>query len=380
MKKFFKASSPDKVVIEKSPFDKKQAIKSAYLEIFGSFDTEVHGGKFFIHLFNEVPFSYTVYAGVETQKFLKLLTEKYELDSESFLVKEEQGKNKKYSEIDYKSSSYFIKLDDQILLELYNYKAIFWYGRKIEFSRIQEVTALLKKVEKKKKHKKKFYMVSSTRRTEAGLEFKKFSIKKTNIDLNLNYNDDFQPIHETVSAFLNDKKKNGLVLLHGKYGTGKTSYIRHIMNVVNKRFIFLPLDMMDVISSPSFIPFIANHKDSILVLEDCENLLMPRANGNSSNALVNLLNLGDGLLSDALSIKLICTFNTDLTKIDQAILSKGRLVARYEFKALEVSKAKALAENIGLEDTITQAHTLAELYNKNKENFNEESIGKKMGF
>ncbi len=152
------------------------------------------------------------------------------------------------------------------------------------------------------------------------------------------------------------------------------------MNTINKRFIFLPLDLMDAISAPNFLPFISKYKNSVLILEDAENLLRPRTSGQQQgNSLVNLLNLGDGLLSDALSLKIICTFNAEIKQIDQAILRKGRLVARYEFKPLEIDKAQLIAEKIGLKDKITAPSTLADLYNKNKTDFGNNTSGK-VGF
>ncbi len=360
--------------------DKIPAIRNTYLEIFGSYDTNVHGGKFFIHLFNEICYTYTFYTQIDLAKSLELLTKRFDLKPKNYLIKEEAGKSKNPLQKDYSATTYFIKLKEKVLLEINNYKIIFWYGKDIDFKEIEETIEILATTKKKKKHKKKFYMVSANHRAENNLEFKKFSIKKADIQLDMNYNTDFAEVNDTVMNFLNTKNQNGLVLLHGKYGTGKTSYIRHMMNHVNKRFIFLPLDMMEIISSPSFIPFIAKHNDSILVLEDCENMLIPRMAGNSSNALVNLLNLGDGLLSDALSIKLVCTFNTSLQQIDQAILRKGRLIARYEFKELEIKQAQKLSDHLEQNREITKPETLAEIYNSEKKDFSNLNKNSTVGF
>ena len=66
-----------------------------------------------------------------------------------------------------------------------------------------------------------------------------------------------------------------------------------------------------------------------------------RNGSNRMNAgLVNILNISDGLLSDELCIKFICTFNAPLKDIDEALLRKGRLAARYEFKDLTTDKVK----------------------------------------
>jgi hypothetical protein len=356
-------------------------LNGTFLDIFGGFETELHAGKYFMHIYNEVCHSFSVYSSIDLRSFIVDLNKKYNLSDDDYMLKDEQSKNKKIDSIDYNSSAYFIRVKDKVLLEIQSFKAVFWYGREIPFSEIEEIISMLKIAKKKKQHKRKFYMIAATPRSEYGFEFRKFNIKKVELNVAENYNDDFQNVHTTVHSFLKSNNKNGLVLLHGKYGTGKTTYIRSLMSEINKRFIFLPLDLMDAINAPNFLPFISKYKNSILILEDAENLLSPRgSSGSHNNSLVNLLNLGDGLLADALSLKIICTFNADLKQIDKAILRKGRLVARYEFKELEVSKARAIAEKIGITDKIDKPATLAEIYNKNIENFSGNIDGKKVGF
>ena len=107
--------------------------------------------------------------------------------------------------------------------------------------------------------------------------------------------------------------------------------------------IYMSGDLVDKLSDPSFITFIRQQKNSIFIVEDCEELLSSRNGGNRMNAgLVNILNISDGLLSDELCIKFICTFNAPLKDIDEALLRKGRLAARYEFKDLTTDKVNQL--------------------------------------
>jgi len=351
------------------------------LDIFSYFDDEIHIGKFFIHLYGELPDSYSVYNNINIELFIKQITELHNLTHENYLKKEEFAKAKKIDEIDYSSSSYLIKIKDKLILSLTSYKIVFYYSSAdINFDEINAIISIIKQSKKESKHKQKFYMVSANSHSEYGFEFRKFNIKKQELNITENYNDDFVAVDQVITKFLNTNKSNGLVLLHGKYGTGKTSYIRNLMGTVNKRFIFLPVNMMESISSPNFLPFISKYGNSILVLEDCETIIKQRESGNSDSSLVNLLNLGDGLLSDALSIKLICTFNADLKQIDKAILRKGRLVARYEFKELDLKKTKLLHTKIGGIEPIEEPKTLAEIYNYKNTNFDETSDGKKIGF
>ena len=138
--------------------------------------------------------------------------------------------------------------------------------------------------------------------------------------------------------------------------------------------------MVEWISNPEFIPFMSKFKDCVLVLEDCEKLLSHRDNGNpNANALSNLLNLGDGLLSDAFSINILCTFNANLQKIDDALLRKGRLIARYEFKELEIPKAQQLADKLEKNIRVEKPMTLTDIYNAESMKF-ENKKGNRIGF
>jgi tRNA A37 threonylcarbamoyladenosine biosynthesis protein TsaE len=65
-------------------------------------------------------------------------------------------------------------------------------------------------------------------------------ITKPKLDIEDNYNDDFKETHQTILKRLSKKNDKGLVLLHGKPGTGKTSYIRYLIANLNKDVIFLP--------------------------------------------------------------------------------------------------------------------------------------------
>ena len=357
---------------------KEDIVKSS--DIFSSYDDDIHHGKLFMSLYGTFYHTSSVFAKIKLEQFLNNLKKEFNVNEDNYIIKEEVVKAKKPEKTDYNQSRYLVKIKDKLLLAVTNYRITFYYSEKSDKELINKIIRIIDLSKKEKKHKKKFYMIARSNHSEYGFELRSFKIREQKVDIDSNYNDDFKEVDTTITEFLNLKNSNGLILLHGKYGTGKTSYIRNLMSRHNKMFIFLPLDMIDAISNPSFLPFIANYKNSILVLEDCEMLIKSRDNGRADNALVNLLNLGDGLLSDALAIKLICTFNADLKDIDSAILRKGRLVARYEFKELKIDKARALAEKIGVSNNINKDLTLAEIYNLEKRDYSKVNDDKRIGF
>ena len=211
-----------------------------------------------------------------------------------------------------------------------------------------------------------------------GFDLSPFDVKTSEIDIHKHYNDDFFEVNAIVKKRLNCENDKGLVLLHGKPGTGKTSYIRYLTTQINKRMIFLSPELMHKISSPDFIGILSAYPNSVIIIEDAENVIEERKGGGGS-AISNLLNLTDGLLADCLKIQLICSFNTDVSKIDKALLRKGRLIARYDFKDLVASKAQELSNQLGFNTKIEKDTPLSELFNQEEKAFKSED-GTSIGF
>lgn len=220
--------------------------------------------------------------------------------------------------------------------------------------------------------------INLLQRSHGSYDLTPFEIKKQGIDILKHYNDDFDVVNSVIKTRLNNDDDKGLVLLHGKPGTGKTSYIRYLTSQVNKRMIFLSPEMMSIISSPDFVGVLSEYPNSVIIIEDAENVIEERKGGGSS-AISNLLNLTDGLLADCLKIQLICSFNTDVSRIDKALLRKGRLIAKYEFKALEQSKAQELSNSLGFKTTLNKDTALSEIFNQDEKEFQSEK-DVKIGF
>ena len=205
----------------------------------------------------------------------------------------------------------------------------------------------------------------------------KSDIKDTTINLEENYNDGFNKVHEDILKFV-EEKGTGLALLYGTRGSGKSSYLRHIISNTNKKYLLVTNAIATHLAEPDFISFLLSQRDSVFILEDCEQILMERENNIFGGAIANILNMSDGLLSDIFNIKFICTFNTAIDKIDKALLRKGRCKINYEFKELAAKKVEVLNKkhNLGIKNI--QDMTLADIYNYTEDVT--EKKPKKIGF
>jgi hypothetical protein len=222
---------------------------------------------------------------------------------------------------------------------------------------------LIKEVSRfKRREKKKNFEINLISKDSYGLELKSMEIKKTKLNLDLYYEDDFKEVDKTIQARLGKKNDRGIVLLHGLPGTGKTTYLRYLIGRLKKKVLFVSPATAGEVMNPELMDLLIDNPDSVLIIEDAENIIMDRKH-SSSSSVSNLLNMSDGLLADFLNVQLICTFNSSLTMVDSALMRKGRLIAKYEFGKLGIEKAKRLTAHFGFDMVIDKPMTIAEIAN-----------------
>lgn len=245
-----------------------------------------------------------------------------------------------------------------------DYCEIMHDGRDMDF--IHAITALVNRFkERTKKQPLEINLIISNGKE---LQLKAMEIKKTKLDLDLYYDDAFSATDQIIRKRLNQKNDKGIVLLHGLPGTGKTTYLRYLIGNIKKRVLFLSPSVADNLMNPDFIELMIRNPNTVLVIEDAENIIMDRKY-SSGSSVSNLLNISDGLLADFLNVQLICTFNSSLTMIDSALMRKGRLIAKHEFGKLSIEKAQKLSNHLGFGNLIDVPMTIAEIANQNERNF-----------
>lgn len=233
---------------------------------------------------------------------------------------------------------------------------------------------------------KKIKMVSAN---ERGLYLKDFLLGDDIVinDFDLHYGEGFEIFNNRLIEKINNHKK-GLILFHGDPGTGKSYYLRYLLEKIeNKNILYFPPTMVQAVTDPSFIDFISSSvskdKNSVLLIEDAEPLLYSRDTGRNIG-ISNLLNLTDGLLNDLFNIQIIATFNTDFKTLDEALLRPERLLARKEFHHLEKKSAIKLAKLLGITIPANKDKmSLAQIYsikNENETLIHDITEEKKLGF
>ena len=342
----------------------------------------VYDGAFFHHeklyysLFKEIPNHCFVYK-IQNLKVIKLLKKELEplilrnLSYHSYKLKSDKVQNEHMT----------LVLRNQILLHIGVYERVEIYFQPSELNLAEALAALVRGKAKVKVHSKRIHFVVPNDKPDNPFSLTEVKNRNPKLNLQMNYNDSLLDVHKTILAKFNQVKCDGLVLLHGLPGTGKSTYIRHLIEKVKKKVIFMPLSIASRLDSPHVLPLLIENPNSILVIEDAEELLIARDSGSGSS-IASLLNLTDGVLGKSLNIQVLCTFNTNVNNLDQALLRKGRLIAIYHFDALSVEKSNALLSKRGVKDFVaTSPMTLADIYNLDAEAFKYQNKAKReIGF
>ncbi|HEY0677952.1 MAG TPA: AAA family ATPase [Chitinophagaceae bacterium] len=315
------------------------------------------GKALYIHYFGTMP-NISFVNSVDGEKTYKAVREKFQNRIKAIHSYTRYNRGKKQGEFD---TSYVV-FDNNCIIEFdTNYCMIMHNESVPDF--ISEVVLVAHS--HRERRRRKPLEINIIVRNGNQLEFRSMEIKRSKLDLDLFYEDDFKVTDEIIRRRLGRKKDKGIVLLHGLPGTGKTTYLRYLVSRLRKRVMFLSPDIAGSLVDPEFIQLLINNPDTILIIEDAENIIMDRRS-NINSSVSNLLNISDGLLADFLNVQIICTFNSELTMVDSALLRKGRLIAKYEFGKLGIAKAQKLSNHLGFKNVITRPMTVAEIANQHE--------------
>lgn len=234
--------------------------------------------ELYLFYFNGIPSSIEE-IDINCEKARSNFFDKYKNEiKENFYQKEvfENGTKSKLKQV------YYI-LENIIVIFYMDYNSVQFLFRNTNISKVQLIIdEVVKCKQRKSKQPQEISLLISGVR---GITTTSLKITKPKLKIEDNYNDDFQEIHKNIYKRLSKNNDKGLILLHGKPGTGKTSYIRYLISSVKKRVIFLPPNMANAITNPDLLSVLIDNPNSIFVIEDAENIVIDREQNGSSPVL-----------------------------------------------------------------------------------------------
>jgi len=367
---------------------------------FNSPDNEEY--TFIVNEIQTVPCEFKVYNQIYSEVFWNYIKTDYKIENENCIVKCNITIDEKDRQ--HKDYNYIIRLENRDVFltfsdEIKNYDEdeyeeyvsenekknkifdlVIYYGHSETKFVTEKLLPEILKLVYIQKTDNRFFKISVS--SMGGYELLPAYIKKLDFDILHNYGEKFINVHEQIISKLKSSN-GGLYLFHGEPGTGKTTYIRKLISELSesKTIIYIPSYMMEHIANPELISFISSYKDSILLLEDSENILTQNSE-DRTQAVSNILNLSDGLLNDSLRVSIIATFNISGKRImDKALLRAGRLQVYQKFNKLSAEEATKLSAKIGNNIIYKEPKTLAEIYDNFSQIINDDDLNqKKIGF
>lgn len=168
-----------------------------------------------------------------------------------------------------------------------------------------------------------------------------------------------RPLEQYYDDYL--ASKESLLLLIGPPGGGKSTWLRGLC--------FKGQDQVLVCNDPAAIAsgeiftFFAGADFDLLILEDADQFLTPREDGNSMMTI--LLNETDGIIKQVQKKIVISTNLSSLNKVDKALYREGRCYDVLKFEPLTIAQARSIedrqripAQDYGDAETVSLAKVL----------------------
>lgn len=144
-----------------------------------------------------------------------------------------------------------------------------------------------------------------------------------------------------------NKKDKGLHIISGNRGSGKTYLIKILLPKIEKRIIYIPLNLFDItIQNSKFIDFLKLNQDSVLVIDDCENYFN-KIHQKSNLYVNNLLQILESI--EDVNIHILLSLNIKKSNIDENLLFSKSCLSNIDLEVIEGDNKDKLSNKMGFD-------------------------------
>lgn len=178
----------------------------------------------------------------------------------------------------------------------------------------------------------------------------------------------------TFERFMNSDAQ--LLFLSGAPGTGKTSYIRAMIQEHSLQAA-VAYDQRLLTSDGFFVEFLTEDDTNVLIFEDAEALIQSRELTDGLGPMTSkFLNITDGIIKLSKKKMIFTTNSPKISRIDPAMLRLGRCFGVLEFNPLTEPQAREAARIAKLSPPQGKTeYTLAEIFNPDQKEFHIDRVG-----
>ena len=161
---------------------------------------------------------------------------------------------------------------------------------------------------------------------------------------------------------------SSILLMVGPPGTGKTSFLRHMIS--SRNLIANVTYDEELLSSDEFFHSFITSKSQLMVIEDADNLISSRDSGN--RLIPRFLNTAEGLVKVGKKKMVFTTNLPNVQSVDEALVRPGRCFDVMKTRQLTHKEMIAATSAAGLTYIVPakEEYSLSEIFSSSKPRLN----------